>query len=135
MKKTINYRFAFTLVIFMFIFWGATAQNGTVKGMVTEKFSEEPVKNANITLLKNGIQVYKTKTDIYGRYTINFKQDGVYELKAEMEGYNSASLKNIIIKKDFITFQDIKLEEKAIKKEPAFKPLLPSISMLTAPLS
>ena len=48
----------------------ALAQTGTLKGVITDAMSGEPIPFANIIIEKNGNQSAGTTTDFDGNYTI-----------------------------------------------------------------
>ena len=71
------------LVLFCLVFSiCAFAQTGTLKGVLTDAISGEPVPFANVVAFKNGSQVAGTTTDFDGNYTIKPLDPGNYDLKS-----------------------------------------------------
>ncbi|MBT3611361.1 MAG: TonB-dependent receptor plug domain-containing protein [Flavobacteriales bacterium] len=89
----------------------AMAQTGTLKGVVTDAMSGEPVPFANIVVEKNGNQSGGTTTDFDGNYTIKPVEPGAYTVKATFVGYGTVEVTGVIVSANKITFQDVKLQE------------------------
>ena len=58
----------------------AMAQTGTLKGVISEAMSGEPIPFANIIIEKNGNQSGGTTTDFDGNYTIKPVEPGNYTI-------------------------------------------------------
>ena len=89
----------------------AMAQTGTLKGVITDAMSGEPVPFANIVIEKNGNQSAGTTTDFDGNYTIKPVEPGTYVIKATFVGYGTVEVTGVIVSANKITFQDVKLQE------------------------
>ena len=87
----------------------ALAQQGRLKGVVTDKDTGEPVAFANVVLENGGTQVGGASTDFDGNYDINPIPPGTYDLRATFVGYNTVVMKGVVIPGNKITFQDIKM--------------------------
>lgn len=61
-----------------------TEKAGTIKGVVIDEGTGNPISGVTIELQPTGTQV---KTDQYGNYTIENLKAGTYTLKAQREGY------------------------------------------------
>ncbi|MDE7101501.1 MAG: SUMF1/EgtB/PvdO family nonheme iron enzyme [Bacteroidales bacterium] len=61
-----------------------TEKTGTIKGVVIDEGTGNPISGVTIELQPTGKQV---KTDQYGNYTIGNLKVGTYTLKAQREGY------------------------------------------------
>lgn len=89
----------------------AMAQSGTLKGVITDAMSGEPIPFANVVVEKNGNQTGGTTTDFDGNYTIKPVEPGTYTIKATFVGYGTVEVTGVIVSANKITFQDVKLQE------------------------
>ena len=89
----------------------AMAQSGSLKGVITDAMSGEPVPFANIVIEKNGNQSGGTTTDFDGNYTIKPVEPGTYTIKATFVGYGTVEVTGVIVSANKITFQDVKLQQ------------------------
>ena len=89
----------------------AVAQTGTLKGVVTDVMSGEPIPFANIIIEKNGNQSGGTMSDFDGNYTIKPIDPGSYTVKATFVGYGTVEITKVVISANKITFQNIQLQE------------------------
>ena len=89
----------------------AMAQTGTLKGVISDAMSGEPIPFANIIIEKNGNQAGGTTTDFDGNYTIKPVEPGKYIIKATFVGYGTVEVTGVIVSADKITFQNVKLQE------------------------
>ena len=87
----------------------ALAQQGRLKGVITDKDTGEPIAFANVVLENGGTQVGGGSTDFDGNYDINPIPPGTYDLRATFVGYNTFVMKGVVISGNKITFQDIKM--------------------------
>ncbi|MBP5643428.1 MAG: carboxypeptidase-like regulatory domain-containing protein, partial [Bacteroidales bacterium] len=65
----------------------ALAQQGRLKGTITDKDTGEPIAFANVVLENGGTQVGGASTDFDGNYDINPIPPGTYDLRATFVGY------------------------------------------------
>ncbi len=89
----------------------AFAQTGTLKGVISDAMSGEPIPFANIIIEKNGNQSAGTTTDFDGNYIIKPVEPGNYTIKATFVGYGTVEVTGVIVSANKITFQDVKLQE------------------------
>ena len=89
----------------------AFAQTGSLKGVITDAMTGEPVPFANIVAEKDGNQIGGTTTDFDGNYTIKPLVPGNYTVKATFVGYGAVEITGIIVSSNKITKQDIQLQE------------------------
>jgi outer membrane receptor protein involved in Fe transport len=89
----------------------AFAQTGTLKGVISDVMSGEPIPFANIIIEKGGSQYAGTTTDFDGKYTIKPIEPGSYSVKATFVGYQTIEITGVILSANKITFQDVKLQE------------------------
>ncbi len=89
----------------------AFAQTGTLKGVVSNSMTGEPIPFANVIIEKNGNQTAGTTTDFDGNFTIKPIEPGNYTVKATFVGYGTVEVTGVIISANKITFQNVKLQE------------------------
>ncbi len=89
----------------------AFAQTGTLKGVITDAMTGEPIPFANIIAEKNGNQIGGTTTDFDGNYTIKPLDPGAYTVKATFVGYGAVEITGVIVSANKITMQDVTLQE------------------------
>ena len=89
----------------------AFAQTGTLKGVISDLMTGEPIPFANVVIEKGGNQLAGTTTDFDGKYTIKPIEPGNYNIKATFVGYQTVEITGVIISSNKITFQDLKLQE------------------------
>ena len=89
----------------------AFAQTGTLKGVISDLMTGEPIPFANVIIEKGGNQLAGTTTDFDGKYTIKPIEPGNYNVKATFVGYQTVEITGVIISANKITFQDLKLQE------------------------
>tara|TARA_B100001142_G_C14349217_1_gene661422 strand:+ start:1502 stop:5248 length:3747 start_codon:yes stop_codon:yes gene_type:complete len=104
-------RKTYLMVAFLLTATFAFAQTGTLKGVITDAMSGEPIPFANIVAEKNGNQIGGTTTDFDGNYTIKPLDPGSYTVKATFVGYGTVEVTGVIVSANKITPQDIKLQE------------------------
>lgn len=86
------------------------AQQGTLKGKITDKSSKEPIPFANVVLEAGGKQISGATTDFDGFFTIKPIPPGKYDVKTSFVGYNGSQINGVLISSDKITFQNFELE-------------------------
>lgn len=99
----------FSLCIVLTSWSLAFAQQGRLKGVITDKATGETIPFANVVLESGGIQVGGASSDFDGNYDINPIPPGTYDLKATFVGYNTFIMKGVVIPPNKITFQAISL--------------------------
>ena len=85
------------MVAFLLTATFAFAQTGTLKGVITDAMSGEPIPFANIVAEKNGNQIGGTTTNFDGEYTIKPLEPGTYTVKATFVGYGTVEITGVII--------------------------------------
>ncbi len=88
------------------------AQDGKLRGKVTDKESGEPLIGANITVEGTGLGA---ASDINGEYIILSVPPGVYAIKASYIGYAGYTISNIRVNANITTTVDIALSSSAIQ--------------------
>lgn len=99
----------FTLCVVLTSWSLAFAQQGRLKGVITDKATGETIPFANVVLENGGTQAGGASSDFDGNFDINPIPPGTYDLKATFVGYNTFIMKGIVISANKITFQDIQL--------------------------
>ena len=89
----------------------AFAQTGTLKGVISDLMTGEPIPFANVVIEKGGNQLAGTTTDFDGKYTIKPIEPGNYNVKATFVGYQTVEITGVVVSANKITFQDVKLQE------------------------
>ena len=100
----------YLIAAFALITTFAFAQTGSLKGVITDAMSGEPIPFANIVAERNGNQIGGTTTDFDGNYTIKPLEPGNYTLKATFVGYGTVEITGVVISANKITNQNVKLQ-------------------------
>jgi hypothetical protein len=74
----------------------------SVKLILVDSESQEPIPFANIVLEKSGSVVYGTSTDFDGNAIMRSVEPGIYDLKATFVGYDTRIIPSVIIKRGFV---------------------------------
>ena len=82
------------------------AQDGKLRGKVTDKESGEALVGANVTVEGSNLGA---ATDVNGEYVILTIPAGVYTVKVTYIGYSPTSISNVRINSGVTTTQDFKL--------------------------
>ena len=105
------FRKIYLITALAFVTSFAFAQTGTLKGIVTDAITGEPIPFANVVVEKGGNQISGTTTDFDGNYTIKPIDPGTYTVKATFVGYGTVEVTGVIMSANKITFQDVKLQK------------------------
>ena len=89
------------------------AQDGAIKGKITDKTTGESVPFANVVAERGGKLAGGGTTDFDGNYTIKPISPGKYNIKVTFVGYKTILLTDLIVTPDAITFQDLKMASAA----------------------
>jgi len=90
------------------------AQDGKVRGKVTDRETGDPLIGANVVI--DGTTL-GASTDINGEYTILTVPPGTYSLKVSYIGYASVTISNIRVSSNITTTQDFQVSSTAIQVE------------------
>lgn len=77
---------------------------GTIRGVVTEKETADPLPFVNVVLFQNGVQKGGGKTDFDGKFQINSISPGSYDVEVRFVGYQTLRQEGVIVSSDKITF-------------------------------
>lgn len=84
--------------------------SGTLKGIIIDKQTKEPISFANVVVEVGGVQVGGSTSDFDGKFQIKPVPPGKVDLKASFVGYKPFMVKGIVVISDKITFQNLELE-------------------------
>ncbi len=105
-------KYYFMLASILFVGSYALAQTGvgTIRGVISDKETKEPIPFANVVLYRNGAQVGGAKTDFEGKFQINSIEPGSYDVEFRYVGFGTQRKNGVIVNSDKITFlNDIQL--------------------------
>ncbi len=115
MKRKIFTLFILTTLVFISFPYLTHAQTGTLKGIVIDEKTKEPIPFASVVIEKDGKIISGTIADFDGNYTITKIPEGTYDLKAMCICYNTIILEHIFIKTNSVIIQNIVLTKKEMK--------------------
>lgn len=101
------------LIIFLLFTVSAFAQKGQLQGIVTDIKTEEPLIFVTIEIRQKGILVLGIQTDFDGKYAFDNLNAGTYEMEVSYVGFSKKTVKGIVIGKDKIIVQNIKMEQES----------------------
>lgn len=110
MKKQNTLLFTF----FFLLCSGLYAQNGIIKGKITDAISNEPVMFANVLVMGTN---FGTNTDEEGKYEISGLEPGLYAIRASFIGYNEVTEYEIQVTSAKPVTVDFQLEEQSTQLE------------------
>jgi len=73
------------------------SQSGTLKGVIKDQTTKDPIPFVNIVIELGGKQLGGTTTDFDGNYTIKPIPPGKYDVKATFVGFKPLLIKGVII--------------------------------------
>ncbi len=88
------------------------AQDGKMRGRVTDRDSGEPLVGANVFIEGTNLGA---ACDINGEYIILSVPPGVFTIRVSYVGYNQLTVSNIRVSSNLTTTQDLKLSSSAIQ--------------------
>ena len=86
---------------------------GTMKGTITDKKTNEPMPFVNVIVKQDGKQVHGGTTDFDGVFTIKPLAVGTYDIEVSSVGYNRYQRTGIQVKASGFTVVDIQLTSSA----------------------
>ncbi len=99
-------------IVFLFAANGVFAQSGSIKGIVKDKNTGEPIWNASVYIEK-GDAMIGDAADFDGKYTISSLTPGKYTVITKIQGYGPIKTQNVLVTTDNITYVNIDLEATA----------------------
>jgi hypothetical protein len=109
MKRLLLSIFALVLAV------GAIAQS-TVQGKVIDATTGEPILFGNVSLLKNGVIISGSDTDLDGNYIIS-ADPGTYDLEVSYVGYSTQRIEGVLLPAGKVIEQDIQMSQGVIADE------------------
>lgn len=100
------------LLVFLFVANGVFAQTGTIKGIVKDKETGEPIWNASV-YVEIGGNLIGDAADFDGKYTIKPLNSGKYTVITKIQGYAPVKTQNVEVTSDKITYVNVDLEATA----------------------
>ena len=91
----------------------AALAQGTMKGTITDKKTNEPLPFVNVIVKQDGKQVHGGTTDFDGVFTIKPLAVGTYDIEVSSVGYNRYQRTGIQVKASGFTVVDIQLTSSA----------------------
>ena len=101
------------LIIFLLFTVSAFAQKEQLQGTVTDIETEEPLMFATVLIKQKGILISGAQTDFDGKYSFKNLKIGTYEMEVSYVGFSKKTVKGIVIGKDKIIVQNIKMEQES----------------------
>lgn len=102
-----------TLGILTLLSSAVFAQNGTIRGVLRDAYTQQPVKEGYVQIQERGIRVF---TDENGYYTLSNLPVQLYRVDFSAPGYRTRSVPNLSVKPSQITNVNIVLEPIYIQK-------------------
>ena len=99
-------------ILFLFVITHLCAQRGSVKGIVVEALSNEPIPYASVIIPGTTIG---TTTDSTGGFQLKGIQPGFVRIKASFIGYESVISSEVEISNAKTAFVEIKMEKRGIQ--------------------
>ncbi len=102
------------LIVFFFIANGIDAQTGTIKGIVKDKVTGEPLFGANV-YIEIGGNMIGGASDPDGKYTIKPVNVGTHTVYIKMLGYETMKVTNVPISSDKIAYVNVDMENAPVE--------------------
>ena len=108
-------KITFVLAVLGFQLSFAQTGTGSIKGVIKDKTTGEPLPFVNVLLELNGTQQGGASTDFDGKYSLNSVAPGEYTIKVTFVGYKPYQLNGVVVNSNKITFVDVLLESGDVK--------------------
>ncbi|HWY38912.1 MAG TPA: carboxypeptidase-like regulatory domain-containing protein, partial [Bacteroidia bacterium] len=102
-------------LLMMMISLSAFADGGSIKVLVTEKATKEPIPFANVVVYLDKKQVAAGTSDIDGYCLIKPLEPGKYNVKAIYVGYQPAQVNDVSVSADKTTYITISLQSGGVE--------------------
>lgn len=113
--KTIKFLFSVSLILLFSISTFGKPGEGAVKGKLTDLQTSEGVPFASISLKQDSKTVSACQSDIDGYFVFKTVPPGKYEIEAFAVGYNSKTVKGVVVVPASITEVNIAIEGKLLQ--------------------
>ncbi len=107
-----NFRLTSLVSILCLLTVVATAQDGKLRGRVTDKQTSEALIGANVLIEGT---TFGAATDLNGEYIILSVPPGLYTVKISYVGYASLSVTNVRVSSNLTTTEDFQLSSSAVQ--------------------
>src|ERR1700722_4540006 len=95
--KQIRWFVCLIAIVFLGVFATAQTPTGTIQGVVTDK-TGAAVQGATVTVVRTTTnEERKATSDSAGRYEFVFVEPGVYNVKVEARGFETATQDNVLV--------------------------------------
>lgn len=108
MKQSLSF-----LLIFLISVNIVLGQKGTIRGVIRDAYSKQPIKNAYVQIQENNIRVF---TDENGFYSISNLAVKLYRIEFSSSGYRTRTIPNLSTKPNQITNISVVLEPIYLQK-------------------
>ncbi|MCU0452365.1 MAG: TonB-dependent receptor [Bacteroidetes bacterium] len=105
-------KIALALFVLLLVPLVLLAQDGKLRGLVTDKESGEPLIGANVVVDGTSLGA---ASDVNGEYVILSVPPGTYTLKASYIGYAPVTISNVRVLSNLTTTQDIQMSSTAVQ--------------------
>lgn len=100
------------LLLFGMILLGFSGMAQTaVQGKIKDKSNNEPLIGAVVALLKNGVEVRVSETDVDGNYIFSNIDPGKYRVEVTYAGYAKVILNDVVVLASKMNYANIFMEE------------------------
>ena len=106
---------------------------GTMKGVVTDKKTGEPLIGCYVVLRQNGQIITGTRTDFDGNYTIKGVKEGIYSVEISYPGYNTLIVPEFEVRAKGFTILNRDLSRKKNANDEATEVEGPLMGIVPAP--
>lgn len=103
-------KFISSLCCLLFFHTAVFAQNGTIRGTLTDKNSGDPMMFANVLVLGAGVG---ETTDFDGNYSLSVPA-GTYEMEFSFVGYTTSKITDVVVKAGEVTLIDFQMDDSAV---------------------
>lgn len=107
-------RVKFSLLFFILLVSKLTAQTQTIRGVITDKETGQPLPGASVLLL-NSDPIHGTASDIEGKFKLSGVIIGRHDLKFSFVGYKEIIISNLIVDAGRESVLNIQMEEKVME--------------------
>ena len=125
----------FLFVVLFILGLAAFAQNTSIKGQITDIFSNQPIAGVNVAVQG---ETSSAISDSLGNYVLSGLKPGVYNLQFSLVGYKSKALFDILVSNAKTAIADVTLEmeigrlnEVVIQRAKFIKPIESPLSLRT----
>ncbi len=108
MRNTVLFLFGMLLLVGQSF---AQMETGEIRGQVLDSITEKPLIFANVMLYQDEVLAIGTACDLKGEYQFLTVDPGVYDLEISLIGYQKKILREVKVKADKVTWNDVYAQE------------------------